>query len=208
VAKLKSDVALINTDLTTLKQDVEMNKNKNTPEIAKLKSILVTNEVVDTDNIISGIAQANTQLVCGPPILNFHTFPHVILDDFTVTKSKSDLFRFMRRGADYNAIHVLRSAKRRISLVILLDIQYDPARVGDEYGGAGGIGLGRGRNYSDILLQRAVFFGNHPEREILEVTLERDIDVNARDALVMHLTYSTECTGTINKGSTFTMYEI
>jgi len=97
-----------------------MNKIKNTTEIVKLKSILVTNDIIDTDNIISGVSQANTQLFCGEAA-DDDTAVNVILDDFTITKLKGDLFRFMRRGTDYYAIHVRGSVKLRVSMVFIIN---------------------------------------------------------------------------------------
>jgi len=87
IAKLKSDVVLLNTDVATLKRDTQRIKNKNAADVVKLKTILITYGVIESDNILSGVAQSDTTLVCEDELFTTPDTAKVILDDSTITKT-------------------------------------------------------------------------------------------------------------------------
>jgi len=209
IAKLKSDVVLLNTDVAGLKRDTQKIKNKNAADIVKLTSLLIRKEVIESDNIIHGVSQSDTTLVCentwGAP-----DSIKIILDDFTITKTKGDLFRFRRQGTDYYTINILRRAKVAFTSAIKfsVDIKSDIFLNAEDLGFSTTLILGRGLKESEILLSTAFDMWSNWGGYINQVSLSGDIDVNSRDSLVLYFKLTAVCTGTISKDSEFTMYEL
>jgi len=58
----------------------------------------------------------------------------LLLDDYTITKSKGNLFRFMRHGADYYAVHVHRNTRIRVFISISLTLEFMPELIGEGRG--------------------------------------------------------------------------
>jgi len=131
VSELRTDLESSKADVGSLRSELDIYRRESQTFIEETTGSLTTlnTEVttfIDESQIFRDeVRESINEAVCGEAA-DDDTAVKVILDDFTITKSKGDLFKFMRRGNDYHAIHVLRSAKLRVSIVISLAIRFTP----------------------------------------------------------------------------------
>jgi len=197
LTKLRSKVALLKADELINKKYVE-----------ELRSELVFRGVIESDNIIVGEVTKEYKLTCIEILgANFSDLPLRAFD--TITKTKGNLFYYEYRSTDIISVSVLRDSRIRISITVDITLVTEMKYANQEVKLCLTDKTLETRNpiLSDVFNTDLILLFS-PAHYTQLLTLRGDIDLKSTDALMLVSTLPSACTGTINKGSKFTMYEI